>query len=65
MGGMKSDEMETLKILGAVNVDVDAPRGVTRWKPVVAAYKLQLNKPEVLDRKSHQINYSVFISMRC
>ena len=29
--GMKSDEMETLKILGAVNVDVDAPRGVIRW----------------------------------
>ena len=28
---MKSDEMETLKILGAVNVDVDAPRGVIRW----------------------------------
>jgi hypothetical protein len=46
MEGMKSDEMETLKILGAVNVDVDAPRGVIRWKPVVE-FKLQLNKPEM------------------
>jgi hypothetical protein len=48
MEGMKSDEMETLKILGAVNVDVDAPRGVIRWKPVVAAYELQLIEPGCL-----------------